>query len=105
MRGAEAAPHLDRLAPLVGCPLARFKATLDAESARVPPGLLEPCMDFIHRRLPTAFEWSEGQIAVGDARRAFDRRLGVRADPDRDRLLDRTRVDAGCLDRMKHALD
>src|SRR5712692_2216914 len=105
MRGAKAAPHLDVCAPVVRRPLRRIEAAFDAECTEVAAGLLEPGVHFVHGCLPPAFEWAQWQKAIRNLRRALDRRFGTRSDPDRDRLLNRPRVDACCRDGVKAPLE
>src|SRR5260370_40475457 len=49
--------------------------------------------------------WGRGQVAVGARRRRFARRFGTRADPDRDRLLNRARGDPRGLNRVEPPLE
>src|SRR5262249_7388437 len=89
VRGAEATPHLDRRAPLVRATLAGVEPPLEPERRAVAPGFAQEAVDLLDRRLPSALERAQRQVAVADRAGAPDRRLGRGADPERDRALDR----------------
>src|SRR5258708_4411327 len=105
MRGTKATPHLHDVAPLVRRPVGRIEAAFDAEGAGLAPGFIEPGVYSVHGFVPPADEWAQRQEAIGNLRRALDRGFSARADPDRDGLLNRARIDASRLDRVKPAVE
>src|SRR6185295_5602507 len=93
VRGAEPTPHLDSGAPLVRPAGCSVEPPLDPERLRVAAGRAQEAVDLLHGRLPATLERPQRQVAVPDRAGALDGRLGRGADPDRDRALDRPRVD------------
>src|SRR5579883_170815 len=109
MGGAELAPLVDLTAPLVGPALADPGASLDAEGGRASPRPDEvgaEAVDLMLPRrlrrwpLPGGLDRAARHPAVGKAGGAPQRRLRFAADPHRDRLLHRQRVDAGVCDAV-----
>src|SRR6266545_3074350 len=52
VRGAEALPHVNGLAPFVRGAAASVEAALDAEGGAVAARFLEPLADLVHRAVP-----------------------------------------------------
>ena len=105
VRRAERPPLLAWARQSSGVPLATSIRCSIPIVVRIAPGLLGPAAEALHRRRPAALERPLREEAVGEPGRPPDRGLGRSADPDRDRPLNRQRVDPGGGDAVPAALE
>ena len=98
--GAQVAPAGDEGAPLVGGAPADVELRLEADGAGVAAGFAGVVVDAGDGRAHRLVRLPPGEPAVADLADPAQGRLGVAADPDRDRALDRQRVDPGRVDPL-----
>src|SRR5439155_24951910 len=97
MREGLAAPGLQEGHPGALVPIARPDAALDADRGRVAAGRAGGGLDRFELAAEMLGRAQRREPAVGEAAGALEDHRGAAADPDRDRALDRRRIDAGQL--------
>src|SRR4051794_16265351 len=103
--GPEVAPARDVVGGSRLADLPQGQGRLDADRGWVAPGVAGVIMESVQHRARLVVRRAQGEPAVADPPDALEGRLGHAADPDRDRALDRQRVDPGVVDRVPAPLE
>src|SRR2546426_530512 len=89
-----------RAGPLIRAAFRGRDASFQTDGVRVPTGFTHVPAEPLEPRASFLIRLQVREPAIGDPSRALHRRLGVGADPDRDRTLDGERLQSSAIDAV-----